>query len=164
MIRRPFLTAAVTAALYATVLVSTASAQLHQVRVTLISGEVMTFAVEVEDGATATAAQLPPLPNPTQTIEDLGPVQVPTPVPTPQLPPLPTATPTVPSLPIPTPNTGNPTNPGTPSTPGTPGAPATPGTPITPGADGGQSDPTAPAKGDGKRPGANTETLKRKVR
>jgi hypothetical protein len=99
MIRRPFLTAAVTAAIYAAVLVSTASASLHQVRVTLASGQVMTFTVEVADGATATAAQLPPLPTPAQTIEDLGPVQVPTAVPTPQVP-LPTATPTVPSLPI----------------------------------------------------------------
>src|SRR5215212_3749846 len=114
MIRRPFLTAAVTAALYATVLVSTASAQLHQVRVTLTTGQVMTFSVEVSDGATAT---------PTQTIEDLGPVQVPTPVPTPQLP-LPTATPTAPSLPIPTPD-----SPGSPGTPDAPDAPpaGTPG-------------------------------------
>ena len=86
MIRRPFLTAAVAAALYATVLVGTASAQLHNVRVTLVTGEVMTLQVEVPDGATATAAQIPPLPAPTQTIEDLGPVQVPTVVPTPQVP------------------------------------------------------------------------------
>src|SRR3954451_24556063 len=98
MIRRPILTAAVTAAIYATVLVSTASAQLHQVRVTLASGEAMTFTVEVADGATATAAQLPALPTPTQTIEDLGPVQVPTPVPTPVLP-----VPTVPPVQVPVP-------------------------------------------------------------
>src|SRR5215207_2846813 len=157
MIRRPFLTAAVTAALYATVLVSTASAQLHQVRVTLTTGQVMTFTVEVSDGATATAAQLPPLPAPTQTLEDLGPVQVPTPVPTPQLP-LPTATPTVPSLPIPTPDSGGP------GTPDAPDAPNAPQTPITPG-DGSQSpEQGTPAKGGSKRPGANTETLKRKVR
>src|SRR5215218_397926 len=162
MIRRPFLTAAVTAALYATVLVSTASAQLHQVRVTLTTGQVMTFSVEVSDGATATAAQLPPLPAPTQTIEDLGPVQIPTPVPTPQLP-LPTATPTVPSLPIPTPGGGGPGNPGTPD------APDAPQTPVTPGAGGDAGGQTpgqsTPSKGGGsKRPGANTETLKRKVR
>src|SRR5215218_7906441 len=157
MIRRPFLTAAVTAALYATVLVSTASAQLHQVRVTLASGEVMTFTVEVADGATATAAQLPPLPTPTQTIEDLGPVQVPTPPPTPQLP-LPTATPTVPQVPVPVPST--PQNPGTPNTPSAPSTPVTPG-----GGDAGQTiDPTAPARRKSKRPGANTETLKRTVR
>src|SRR5829696_3336063 len=157
MIRRPFLTAAVTAALYATVLVSTASAQLHQVRVTLTTGQVMTFSVVVSDGATATAAQLPPLPAPTQTIEDLGAVQVPTPVPTPQLP-LPTATPTAPSLPIPTP--------GSPGTPDAPDAPQTPGG----GGDGdgggtqlpGQSTPSKDA--GTKRPGANTETLKHKVR
>ena len=126
MIRRPFLTAAVAAALYATVLVSTASAQLHNVRVTLVTGEVMTLQVEVPEGATATAAQIPPLPAPTQTIEDLGPVQVPTVVPTPQVPqvPLPTATPQVPNLPVPTPSADNP---GTPSTPGTPDTPVTGG-------------------------------------
>ena len=160
MIRRPFLTAAVTAALYATVLVSTASAQLHNVRVTLVNGQVMTLQVEVPEGATATAAQIPPLPAPTQTIEDLGPVQVPTAVPTPQLPqvPLPTATPQVPNLPVPTPSA---------DTPGTPGSPGTPDNPVTGGGgdDGGQTtDPAAPEKGKQKRPGANTETLKRKVR
>src|SRR5688500_7468515 len=126
MIRRPFLTAAVTAAIYATVLVSTASAQLHQVRVTLTNGQVMTFQVEVSEGATATASQLPPLPTPVQTIEDLGPIQVPTAVPTPQVP-LPTATPTVPPLPVPTPKPDNPGSPGTPSTPGAPETPVTPG-------------------------------------
>ena len=154
MIRRPFLTAAVAAALYATVLVGTASAQLHNVRVTLVTGQVMTLQVEVPDGATATAAQIPPLPAPTQTIEDLGPVQVPTAVPTPQVP-VPTATPQLPSLPVPTPSPDNPGTPGTPDTPVTPGG----------GSDGGQTtDPAAPEKGKQKRPGANTETLKRKVR
>ena len=157
MIRRPFLTAAVAAALYATVLVGTASAQLHNVRVTLVTGQVMTLQVEVPDGATATAAQIPPLPAPTQTIEDLGPVQVPTAVPTPQVP-IPTATPQLPSLPVPTPS---------PDKPGTPDTPDTPDTPVTPGggSDGGQTtDPAAPEKGKQKRPGANTETLKRKMR
>src|SRR5687768_13421550 len=160
MTRRPFLTAAVAAALYATVLVSTASAQLHQVRVTLTTGEVMTFTVEVADGATATAAQIPPLPAPPESIEDLGPVQVPTPVPTPQLP-LPTATPTVPDLPVPTP--GSPT-PGNPGAPGTPDAPDAPQTPVTPGGGGGGAESpgrSTPSKGGStKRPGANTETLK----
>src|SRR5690349_5367740 len=141
MIRRPFLTAVVAATLYATVLVGTASAQLHNVRVTLVTGQVLTVQVEVADGATATAAQLPPLPSPTQTIEDLGPVQVPTAVPTPTVP-LPTATPTVPNLPVPTP-TGD--------TPGTPKTPDTPDTPVTQGGgdgSGGQTtDPAAPAKG-----------------
>src|SRR5829696_75751 len=158
MIRRPFLTAAVTAALYATVLISTASAQLHTVRVTLVTGQVMTLQVEVADDATATASELPPLPAPTQTVEDLGPVQVPTVVPTPQLP-LPTATPTAPSLPIPTPD-----SPGSPGTPDAPDAPQA-GTPGG-GGDGTQlPGQTTPSKDAGtKRPGANTETLKRKVR
>ena len=77
MIRRPFLTAAVTAALYATVLVSTASAELHNVRVTLVTGQVMTVQVDVAPGASVTASQLPPLPAPMQSMEDLGPVHVP---------------------------------------------------------------------------------------
>src|SRR5688500_17301510 len=153
MTRRPFLIAAVAAALYATVLVSTASAQLHQVRVTLTTGQVMTFQVEVSDGATATASQLPPLPAPTQTIEDLGPVQVPTVVPTPQVP-VPTATPQLPQLPVPTPSVPGTPGGGTPGTPSTPGAPSTP---VTPGGgtggDAGQTtDPTAPVKDKAKRP------------
>src|SRR5829696_1592385 len=166
MIRRPFLTAVVAAALYATVLVGTASAQLHNVRVTLVSGKVITMQVEVPEGATATAAQIPGLPDPVQTVEDLGPVQVPTVVPTPQVP-LPTATPQVPQLPIATPSVDKPEIPGTPDGGGGGGTPETPETPVTPGdsGDGGQTtDPTAPAKGKEKRPGANTETLKRKVR
>src|SRR5215218_7658993 len=171
MIRRPFLTAAVAAALYATVLVGTASAQLHNVRVTLVTGKVLTMQVEVAEGATATASQIPGLPDPVQTVEDLGPVQVPTVVPTPQVP-LPTATPQVPPLPIPTPSVDKPELPGTPGGGGGGGGggtPQTPETPVTPGGgdsgDGGQTtDPTAPAKGKQKRPGANTENLKRKVR
>src|ERR687889_2147737 len=118
MIRRPFLTAVVAAALYAIVLVGTASAQLHNVRVTLVTGKVITMQVEVPEGATATASQIPGLPDPVQTVEDLGPVQVPTAVPTPQVP-LPTATPQVPSLPIPTPTAEIPGT-GTPDTPAAP--------------------------------------------
>ena len=129
MIRRPFLTAVVAAALYAAVLVSTASAQLHNVRVTLVTGQVMTLQVEVAEGATATAAQLPPLPAPAQTIEDLGPVQVPTGRADAQVP-VPTATPQLPTCrcrprparPIP----GTPNVPGTPSTPGRPARRARP--------------------------------------
>src|SRR5690349_20781412 len=99
MIRRPFLTAVVAATIYATVLVSTASAQLHNVRVTLVTGQVLTMQIEVADGATAVASQIPGgLPDPVQTVEDLGPVQIPTVVPTPQLP-VPTATPKLPQLP-----------------------------------------------------------------
>src|SRR5215208_6251322 len=102
MTLRPFRTALIATALYAVVLVSTASAVQHRVRVTLVSGEVLTYTVEVADGATATAAQLPPLPTPVQTIEDLGPIPTVTPVPTPQLPQLPVPTPTVPNVPNPT--------------------------------------------------------------
>src|ERR1044071_3447402 len=71
---RPIRTAFVAAALYAVVLVSTASAEEHRVRVTLVTGQVLTYTVDVAQGATATAAQLPPLPSPVKTIEDLGPL------------------------------------------------------------------------------------------
>jgi murein DD-endopeptidase MepM/ murein hydrolase activator NlpD len=159
MIRRPLLTAAVAAALYASVLVSTASAALHNVRVTLVTGQVLTVQVDVADGATVTASQLPPMPAPVQSVEDLGPVEVQVPVPTPEVP-VPSATPAVPNLPVPTPDAGK---------PGAPGTPDTPDNPVTGGGDqggGGQTtDPTAPAKGQQqKRPSANTETLKHKVR
>src|SRR5215211_1388681 len=104
MTRRPVLSVLIATALYAVVLVSTASAEQHRVRVTLVTGQVLTYTVDVAQGATATAAQLPPLPSPVKTIEDLGPIPTVTPVPTPTVPqvPLPTATPTVPSVPNPT--------------------------------------------------------------
>src|SRR3954470_6398557 len=101
MTLRPIRTALLAAALYAVVLVSTASAELHQVRVTLVTGQVLTYTVDVAQGASATASQLPPLPSPVKTIEDLGPLPTATPVPTPQLPQVPVPTPTVPSVPNP---------------------------------------------------------------
>src|SRR3954452_21375041 len=103
MIRRPFLTAVVAATLYATVLVGTASAEIHNVRVTLVTGQVLNLQVDVPAGGSASAGMLPALPAPLQSLEDLGPVQVPTPVPTPQVP-VPTAVPSLPNLPVPTPN------------------------------------------------------------
>jgi hypothetical protein len=157
---RPLLTALVATALYAGVLVATASAEPHQVRVTLVTGQVMTFTVDVSPGGTATAAQLPPLPAPTQSIEDLGPVQVPTPVPTPQLPQTPVPTPAVPQVPgVPSPTTpggGGPDAPDNPATGGGGGGGAVPGA-QPPGA-------TGPAKGRVEDPAANTESLTGEVR
>jgi hypothetical protein len=152
-------TALLAAALYAVVLVSTASAELHQVRVTLITGQVLTYTVDVAQGATATAAQLPPLPSPVQTIEDLGPVQVPTVVPTPTVPNVPVPTPTVPNVPNPT---GSPI-------PGTGGGGGGGGgggdNPTAPLTGGGQTpDPTAPVKGKAPKGGANTESAQGEVR
>jgi murein DD-endopeptidase MepM/ murein hydrolase activator NlpD len=163
MIRRPFLTAAVAAALYATVLVGTASAAPHNVRVTLITGQVMTVQVEVPDGATVTQGLLPALPAAVQSFEDLGPVEVPTPAPTPQLP-APTGTPTVPNVQTPSPSVSPPKSPGG-GTP-TPGAPNTDGSPAAGGGSGSGQAGTPNTEGGGKikRPGANTETLKRDLR
>src|SRR5262245_8406848 len=137
MIRRPFLIAAVAAALYASVLVSTASAELHNVRVTLTTGQIMDLQVEVAQGSTATAAQLPSLPAPLQSLEDLGPVQVPTATPTVPSVPVPTATPTVPGVPVPTPSVNPPSTPGTPGTPKPPSTPGAPDNPATGGGGGG---------------------------
>src|SRR5919199_2617912 len=100
MMRRPLLTALAMTALYAGVLVSTASAQLHTVRVTLVTGQVLTYTLNIADGATVSPSQLPALPAPVQIIQDLGPLPTPTPSPT-QVPKAPAPTPTVPSLPTP---------------------------------------------------------------
>src|SRR4051812_40230500 len=161
MTLRPIRTAFLAAALYAVVLVSTASAEAHRVRVTLVSGQVLTYTVDVAQGATATAAQLPPLPSPVKTIEDLGPIATPTPIPTPQLPQLPVPTPTLPSVPNPTgspiPGTGG----GKGGGGGGGGGANTPANPVT----GGQTtNPKAPAKGNAKKGSANTESASGKVR
>ena len=68
--------ALVSTALYAAVVVATASAELHQVRVTLVTGQVLTMTVDVPPGGTASASHLPGLPAPVQSIEDLGPIAV----------------------------------------------------------------------------------------
>src|SRR5918997_3582428 len=159
MIRRPFLTALIATALYAVVLVSTTSAELHRVRVTLATGRVTTFTVEVAPGATATLSQLPPLPAPPASLEDLGPTQVPTPIPTPELQQVPVPTPTVPNLPVPTPS-------GTPGGGGGGGG-TVPDNPVTGGSGQGGGQPAdrgAPAKGKEESPGANTESFSGKVK
>src|SRR4051812_759728 len=91
-------------ALYAGVLVTSASAELHRVQVTLVTGQVVTVTVDVAPGSTATPAQITGLPAPIQNIVDLGPVATATPVPTPTVP----ATPTLPSVKAPSvPTPGN---------------------------------------------------------
>jgi hypothetical protein len=99
MTGRKLLIALLAAALYAAVLVASASADQHRVRVTLVGGQVMTLTVDVPAG-TPVANALPALPGPVAGVEDLGPIETPTPSPTPQLPiptvgtPTPTQTPT----------------------------------------------------------------------
>src|SRR4051794_25425516 len=91
-------------ALYAGVLVTSASAELHRVQVTLVTGQVVTVTVDVAPGSSVTPAQITGLPAPIQNIVDLGPVATATPVATPTIPP----TPTVPSVKVPSiPTPGN---------------------------------------------------------
>jgi hypothetical protein len=81
-------------------LVVPASAELHRVSVTLVTGQTLTMTVDVPPGTPVESIQIPGLPAPVQSITDLGPVPTPTPIPQP------TATPTVlptPAAPSPTP-------------------------------------------------------------
>ena len=103
MTSRKLLTiATAAAALYAVVLVASASAALHRVQVTLVSGETMVLTVDVPSGGAVSASALPELPGPVQEIVDLGPVETPTPVPT--LPPVETPEVQVPQVDAPVPD------------------------------------------------------------
>jgi murein DD-endopeptidase MepM/ murein hydrolase activator NlpD len=104
MTGRKLLIALLAAALYAVVLVASASAELRQVRVTLVNGQTLTLTVDVPPGTSVQDLQIPGLPAPVQEIVDLGPVATPTATPTPTV----TATPEPPaSTPTPTPTPGN---------------------------------------------------------
>ena len=59
-----------------------ASAELHRISVTLVTGEKVTMTVDVPRGATVETIEIPGLPAPVQSIVDLGPVATPTPSPT----------------------------------------------------------------------------------
>ena len=82
MTRRTLLTAIAAAALYAVVLVTSASAALHRVQVTLVTGQTLTMTVDVPPGTPVEQVQIPGLPAAVQEIVDLGPAQTPTPTPT----------------------------------------------------------------------------------
>ena len=82
MTRRKLLTAIAAAALYAVVLVTSASAALHRVQVTLVTGQTLTMTVDVPPGTPVEQVQIPGLAAPVQEIVDLGPAQTPTPTPT----------------------------------------------------------------------------------
>jgi transglycosylase-like protein with SLT domain len=108
MTNRPLTTAVAAAALYAGVLVPTASADQHQLRVTLVTGQQLVLTADVPSGAPADEAALPPLPAAVASVEDLGPVAAATPAPTA------TATPALTPSPTPT-RTATPSPTGTPS-------------------------------------------------
>src|SRR5215204_6287822 len=99
MRRRTLVIALAAAALFGALVVP-ASAELHRVNVTLVTGEVRTMTIDVPPGQTVESIEIPGLPAPVQSVEDLGPVATPTPSPEA------TATPTVPPTavtPTPTP-------------------------------------------------------------
>ena len=60
-------------------LVVPASAELHQVSVTLVTGETITLTVDVPPGASVDSIEIPGLPAPAQSVVDLGPVAAPAP-------------------------------------------------------------------------------------
>ena len=93
MTGRKLLIALLAAALYAGILATSASAEVHRVQVTLVTGQVINTTVDVPPGASVSSVQIPGLPAPVQSIVDLGAVPTPTAVPT-----VP-ATPTVPKTP-----------------------------------------------------------------
>src|SRR5215213_2075170 len=92
-------------------LVVPASAELHRVTVTLVTGEQQTMTVDVPPGSTVQSIEIPGLPAPVQSIEDLGPVETPTPEPSAS----PTATATPDDTPTPTPTAAPPDPPQQPS-------------------------------------------------
>jgi len=96
MRRRKLVIALAAAALFG-VLVVPASAELHRVTVTLVTGETRTMTVDVPPGETVQSIEIPGLPAPVQSVEDLGPVATPTPEPEPEPTAAPTETPATPA-------------------------------------------------------------------
>ncbi len=106
MTSRKLLTiATAAAALYAVVLVASASAALHRVQVTLVTGQTLTLTVDVPPGTPIQQVQIPGLPAPVQEIVDLGPVEEPTPAPT--VPPVEVPDVDLPDVEVPVPTPGN---------------------------------------------------------
>jgi murein DD-endopeptidase MepM/ murein hydrolase activator NlpD len=106
MTSRKLLIAIAATALYAVILVTSASAAQHRVQVTLVTGQTLTLTVDVPPGTPVQQVQIPGLPAPVQEIVDLGPVETPTPTPT--LPPVDTPDVELPDVdPTPDPTPGN---------------------------------------------------------
>jgi hypothetical protein len=79
--RHPIAVALVASAFYAGVFVTAAHAEMHYVRVTLITGQQLTITVDVPPGTPVDQLQIPGLPAPISSIVDLGSVES-TPAPT----------------------------------------------------------------------------------
>src|SRR4051812_38139612 len=70
--RRPIAVALAASAMYSGVLVATARAEMHYVRVTLVTGQQLTVTVDVPPGTPVSQIQIPGLPAPVASIVDLG--------------------------------------------------------------------------------------------
>src|SRR3954465_407331 len=110
MQNRPIAIALAASALYSGVLVATAKAETHYVRVTLITGQQLTITVDVPPGTPVDQVSIPGLPAAISSIVDLGvaegtppPTQTATASPTQTA----TATPTQTATPAPNTDTGN---------------------------------------------------------
>jgi Transglycosylase SLT domain/Peptidase family M23 len=147
MQNRPIAIALAASALYSGVLVATAHAETHYVRVTLITGQQLTVTVDVPPGTPVNQVSIPGLPAAVSSIVDLG-VAEGTPTPTQ------TATPT--QTPTPT-QTATPTE-----TPANTDTGKTDGGKKKPGKKHGSSGDTGSANESGGD--ANTETLTGKVK
>ena len=79
--RHPIAVALVASAFYAGVFVTAAQAEMHYVRVTLVTGQQLTITVDVPPGTPVDQLQIPGLPAPIASIVDLGSVES-TPAPT----------------------------------------------------------------------------------
>src|SRR3954453_15302011 len=79
--RRPFAIALAASAFYAGVFVTAAQAEMHYVRVTLVTVQQLTITVEVPAGTPVDQVQIPGLPAAVSSIVDLGSTET-TPTPT----------------------------------------------------------------------------------
>ena len=90
--RRPIAIALAASAFYAGVFVTAAQAEMHYVRVTLVTGQQLTITVEIPPGTPVEQVQIPGLPAAVASIVDLGSTET-TPTPTATIAPTVTATP-----------------------------------------------------------------------
>src|SRR3954447_16081932 len=70
--RRPFAIALAASAFYAGIFVTNAEAEMHYVRVTLVTGQQITITVDIPPGTPVDQLQIPGLPAPIASIVDLG--------------------------------------------------------------------------------------------
>ena len=70
--RRPVAIALATSAFYAGIFVTNAHAEMHYVRVTLVTGQQITITVDIPPGTPVEQLQIPGLPAPVSSIVDLG--------------------------------------------------------------------------------------------